>query len=166
VITRRSSLAPSRATLGRGVWCCVVVLVAIGIAGCESESLIGSNFTPPTLANAEYKWKSARLTEYSFVSTVSCFCLDAFYGPLRVTVRAGRVASVVNTRTGVPVPLAYRQPIDSLFPLMRREIRENPEFFGARYDDRLGYPRVLQFGNQAIDAGATITIDSLVALAR
>jgi Family of unknown function (DUF6174) len=140
-------------------------MLAISMCACgESDSLLGSNFTPQTLANAEYKWRAARLTNYTFVSAVSCFCRDDYVGPHRVVVRAGLVTSVVNTRTGAAAPLSYRQPIDSLFPLMRRELAENPEFFSATYDERLGYPRTFSFGNQAVDAGATIAIDSLTPL--
>jgi Family of unknown function (DUF6174) len=151
------------ARMARG-WRRVGVLLVMSIAGCESDALIGATFTAQTLANAEYKWRTARLTDYTFVSTVSCFCPAEYIGPLRVQVRAGQVTSVVNARTGVAVQLSYRQPIDSLFPLMRREIAEHPTFFSASYDERLGFPRMLKYGSEAADAGAEITINDLVAL--
>ena len=120
-------------------------------------------FLPQTLriAAAEARWRAGGLKHYSFNSTVACYCIEGYSAPKRVTVRNGLVTSVVDRSTGASHPVAWRQPIDSLFVLARREAISLPSLLEVTFDSRLGYPRRLSYGQQAIDAGGVITIDSL-----
>ena len=95
------------------------------------------------LSAAKERWQRAGLTNYSFTSSVTCFCRDEYIVPMRVTVRHGQVTDVVDIRTGASRPLPYRQPVDSIFGLVRVEIRERPERLTVSYDRTLGFPRTL-----------------------
>ncbi len=136
------------------------LLLGLSLAACATEPT-GSLEHTLRIEGAEDRWRAAHLTNYSFNSTVYCFCLDEFVGTKRVTVREGRVISVVDARTGVLNPVTWRQPIDSLFALVRREALANPELLDVSFDGRLGFPRRISYGDQPVDAGGIITIDDV-----
>ena len=77
-----------------------------------------------------------------------------------VSVRRGRVVDVRDIDTGVRRPLSYRQPIDSLFALLRREAA-SPWSVEVEFDERLGYPRRISYGRQEVDGGGIIAIERL-----
>ncbi len=112
------------------------------------------------LSAAESAWKEARLTNYTFVGTVYCFCLSAGQ-PRLVSVRNGMVVTVTNRRTGESESTRFQLPVDSLFALIRREARDLPSRLEVTYDAKLGYPRRISYGQQEVDAGGVIVIDSL-----
>ncbi len=112
------------------------------------------------LSAAESAWKEARLSNYTFVGTVSCFCLSAGE-PRFVSIRNGMVVTVTNRRTGESESTRFQRPVDSLFALIRREARDLPSRLEVTYDARLGYPRRISYGQQELDGGGVIIIDSL-----
>ncbi|MES3035215.1 MAG: DUF6174 domain-containing protein [Gemmatimonadota bacterium] len=136
------------------------VLFSLSLPGCASDPT-GALSQTLRVEGAQDRWRGAGLRSYSFNSTVYCFCPDEYVGTKRVTVRNGLVTAVVDVRTGASNPLSWRQPVDSLFALVRREAIRLPAFLDVSYDDRLGFPRRISYGEQAIDDGGTITIDSL-----
>ena len=132
-----------------------------GLAGCGSDPTSSTTLSL-RIASAEAKWRDAGLKNYSFNSLRTCFCIEEFRN-VRITVRAGAVASVVDLRTGVARPVTFFTPIDSLFGLLRREALENPSRLSFSVDARFGYPRVIEYGNRELDGGASLAIDSLKA---
>lgn len=130
------------------------------LAACSSDP-ISPNVEALTLGAAQARWKSAGLASYRFVSHASCECLIQYAGPLLVTVRQGRVTEVVDVATGAARPVAYRQPVDSIFALIRTEIAERPEQLQVTYDHSLGFPRMLVYGNRERDGGGDITMDNV-----
>jgi Family of unknown function (DUF6174) len=82
-----------------------------------------------------------------------------------VTVIGGRVSAVTNKATGAAVPLAYREPIDSVFVFLRREQTTRPENLTVTFDAELGYPRSIKYGTPENDGGGYITISNLRAIA-
>ncbi len=136
-------------------------LVAVAVAAaCTSDptSPFGQRLD---LQSAQKKWSDARLVNYSFNSTVLCFCLPEFTGTKRVTVRNGQVTAIVDVGTGASEPLTWRQPVDSIFKQVAEEIRQRPERLQVTYDDKLGYPRTLTYGTPENDGGGYITVDSV-----
>ncbi len=113
------------------------------------------------LTAAESAWRMARLTNYSFVGTVYCFCLDDYGSPKRVTVRSGAVTLITDSRNDRAYPVTWRMPVDSLFALIRHQARDLPARLEVTYDARLGYPRRISYGQQELDGGGVILIDSL-----
>jgi hypothetical protein len=132
-------------------------------------ALLSCNAADPTaplpqlqrLSAAESVWNGARLSNYSFTSTVVCYCVDGFTSPMRVTVRRDTVTTVVDIQTGASNPPGWRSAVPALFALIRREAVERPDRLVVTYDARLGYPRRIAFGEPERDAGGTIAIDNL-----
>ncbi len=81
-----------------------------------------------------------------------------------VTVRQGRVTAVSDVATGAARPLEYRQPIDSLFALVRTELLERPELLATEFDSKLGFPTLISYGDRAVDGGGVISIAEVVAI--
>lgn len=136
------------------------LLLGLSLSSCATEPT-GSLAKTLRAEGAQARWTAARLSAYSFNSTVYCNCLDEFVGTKRVTVREGRVVAVVDVRTGTPNPVTWRQPIDSLFALVRREAITFPQLLDVNFDGRLGFPRRISYGDQPVDGGGVITIDDL-----
>ena len=148
--------------LRRAVFSLSVLLSSL-LVGCATDP------TSPVWASIELgaakeRWQRAGLTNYSFISSVSCFCSREYVAPMRVTVRQGQVTDVVDIGTGASRPLTYRQPVESIFGLVQVEIRERPERLEVSYDRTLGFPRTLTTGTPENDAGGRITIDSVRAI--
>ena len=142
----------------------VRALLLIGALVACSNDQMSPFWASLTLDKAWARWNSAGLSNYRFRSSVSCFCLDQYTRPMRVTVRQGQVTEVVDIATGTARPLAYRQPVDSIFALIRTEIAERPERLQVTYDHSLGFPRRLTYGIRETDGGGDITIDSVQAI--
>jgi hypothetical protein len=134
----------------------VASLAAALMTGCSTPTEPEQNFD-----FALARWKAAGLSNYSFRSSVSCFCRDDYGAPMTVTVRDGEVVAVVDRVTGAARPLNYRQPIDSLFAMVAVEIRVRPERLRVTYDAARGFPRTLTYGTPENDGGGSIVADSL-----
>ena len=133
------------------------------IASCAGDPT-GTGTAGLRLANAERRWNEAALASYSFKSTINCFCLDTYRGPMLVTVRQGTVTSVIDVASGAARPLDFRTPIDMLFGLVRTELSERPELLKTAFDSKLGFPTLISYGEQALDGGGVITISDVVAV--
>jgi Family of unknown function (DUF6174) len=137
------------------------LLLSSMLLACGRTSATGTDGLSLDLDSAAQKWQRAGLQSYTFESAVSCYCPLEYIGPHLVTVRGGLIASVVRKSTGAPVPLDFRQPIDSVFAFLRREQATRPQNLTVTYDAVLGYPRTVKYGTPENDAGGFITIDSL-----
>ena len=138
-----------------------LLLLALVTYGCGKADPTAPLPQLLRLTAAEAKWRDAKIQSYSFNSTISCFCLEAFSGAKRVTVRDGVVTSVVDRRTGVVAPVGWRGAVPALFAVVRREAVELPARLDVTFDRRLGFPRRISFGKQELDGGGVIVIDSL-----
>lgn len=134
----------------------LLLLGAALLFGCA-----GSTEAEQEFENALGRWRRAGLVNYSYRSTVSCFCASEYIIPMTVTVRNGAVVSVVDRATGASRPLTYRVTIDSLFSTAAEEIRVRPERLQVTYDVALGFPRSLTYGTPENDGGGFIRADSL-----
>jgi hypothetical protein len=137
--------------------------LAVAFASCASDPT-GLGSRVQLLAGAEEKWKAAAYSNYSFKSTIDCFCRDTYRGPMLVTVRLDRVIAVVDVATGEARPLDDRQPIDSLFAIVRTELRERPDLLTAAFDRKLGFPTLISYGDRAVDGGGVISVSEVVAI--
>ena len=142
----------------------VFALMAVSASvGCTTDPT-SPFWAANRLSGAEARWRNANLTNYSFISGVSCECLPDYATRLRVTVRQGRVTVVSDVRTGAARPVTYRQTMDSIFAKVRQEIEERPERLNVVYDATLGFPHTLTYGTPENDGGGTITVDSVLAI--
>ena len=83
---------------------------------------------------------------------------------MTVTVRNGRVVSVVGSRTG-PRPARDEEAIDSLFQRMASDLGRPNTKVDVTYDSILGYPRRVSVTRTDVDdANYSVTLDSLHAI--
>jgi hypothetical protein len=143
-----------------GVRTALLVLLGSTSGACATDPT-GAVPTALSLSAAERRWHDAAMANYSYVGVIGCFCLDEYVGPLRATVRQGRVTEVVDVQTGAARPLTFRKPIDSLFAMVRTEISVRPERLRITFDKRLGYPSSLTYGTPENDGGGTITVSEV-----
>jgi hypothetical protein len=136
------------------------VLVAALFAACNRADPTAPVPQLRRVSAAESVWKEARLRNYTFVGIRYCFCLTTGE-PRLVRVRDGVVVAVTNRRTGASESTQFQAPVDSLFALVRREARDLPSRLEVTYDARLGYPRRISYGQQELDGGGVIMLDSL-----
>ena len=144
---------------GRRGLCAAVLLGSL--FACSSVEPTATESLSQQLAKAEDTWRAAGLRDYTFLAGVSCFCVPDYTGTLSVTVRNGAVVGVRDPLSGANRPISYRQPVDTLFALVRREIGSNPSKLEVSYDQTLGYPRRIRYGNMEVDAGGILTADDL-----
>lgn len=133
------------------------LILAVSPSACSTSTPYEEEF-----ASALARWHRTGLTKYRFKSTQSCFCTVDYTAAMTVTVRSGLVVSVVDRATGASRPLEFRQPIDSVFAMVRQELIARPSRLEVEYDPALGYPRRLKYGTPENDAGGFIYLDSVV----
>lgn len=110
------------------------------------------------LREAQIRWNSARVQDYSVVVQHLCFC--GYVRPVRVTVRAGGIVSSVDAQTGEPVPsYATVRDVAGLFALIRTAIDEGADRLDVTYDAQLGYPTLIKIDyiSNAVDDELTVT---------
>ncbi len=143
---------PSRSPLpGARLPRAALVALAVLVAACGSST--PSAPTPPATADDREQttaalqsawavWSVSRPAAYRYTARRACFCLER--GPAVVTVRAGRVESVVDAVTGEPLPPERSQlytTIDGLFALLFQAVEQQAWAIRASYDAHRGYPR-------------------------
>ncbi len=128
------------------------------IAGCA-----GSPTSPVTrdVAAARAQWQRSGIRNYEFVSALSCFCAPDYTAAMKVTVQNGLVTAISNAATGAPIPVSYRQPVDSIFANLERQAANDPSLLTAQFDPTYGFPTQASFGSLAADAGYSITLANL-----
>ncbi|HYW50413.1 MAG TPA: DUF6174 domain-containing protein [Gemmatimonadaceae bacterium] len=129
------------------------------VSGCGTDPTAPIPLTL-RIADAQRRWDRANLSHYRFYSSAGCECLPEYASRKEVFVLNDAVISVQDAATGIPRPLAYRQPIDSLFALLRREVWGEGTV-EVEFDSRLGYPRRIAFGRREVDGGGIITVEEL-----
>ena len=91
------------------------------------------------LREAQTRWSSGRVQDYTVVVQHLCFC--GYVRPVRITVRSGAIVSSVDAETGEPVPTyATVRDVPGLFTLIRKAIDEGADRLEVTYNSQLGYP--------------------------
>jgi hypothetical protein len=137
-----------------------VLWMLLGVLACTSATSPDER----AFADALARWRGNGPANYSYRSSIGCYCPPDYIAPVTITVRNGVVESVTDRATGAARALAGRTTIDSLFSLVATEIRVRPERLKVTYDATAGYPRSLTYGTPENDGGGYISADSLVAI--
>ncbi len=140
-----------------------ITLLSHALSGCSTADPTATLPQTLRIGSAQKKWQAANIQNYSFNSTVFCFCLSSGR-PTRVTVRSGVVTDVVDVQTGMVLSHGRAWTVDSLFSLARREAIELPSRLEVSFHPKLGYPRRTSYGQQELDGGGIVEIDDLRAL--
>lgn len=129
---------------------CAAPVVAGGPAGGESAS--------------RALWERQGIDDYTYTYSRVCFCPDR--GPVRVTVRDGRVAGVERAASTERVAGDAQLEVltvDDLFDRIE-EAQANGTYTKVEYHLRLGYPVSAEIGTLANDAGVQYLISDLAPL--
>jgi hypothetical protein len=106
-------------------------------------------------------WERQGIDDYRYTYSVVCFCPER--GPVRVTVRDGRVAEVQaadpNARVAGGAQLQVLT-VDEVFDRIE-EAEANGTFTKIEYHPSLGYPTSAEIGTLANDAGTVYMISEL-----
>jgi hypothetical protein len=114
------------------------------------------------LARNKNLWQSQNLHNYSFHSTLSCFCLNGDGKEVLVTVRADTVQSISVISTGAKWPNDYWPTIDTEFSRLESLITGG-DMVVVKYDPQMGYPIFIDIscGPNIADCGARMTMSQL-----
>lgn len=94
------------------------------------------------LVAARARWNANGSTDYDMVSRALCFCILGGQ-EVRVTVRGGRVTSLVVVSSGQVIdPAQYSQyaTVERLFDVIEDAIDREAVRLEVTYDNRFGYP--------------------------
>lgn len=122
-------------------------LAALLLGGCallpDDDGVSAVNLS--AVRQARDRWEASRADDYMFDVQVHLGVI--LEGPARVTVLDGEVVSIQDLQTGQPVgnPGVYAgfDTVEELLDQAEEAILEAPASFTGRYDDHLGYPRLV-----------------------
>ena len=142
-----------------------VIYAFLAIAACSNS--IGP-LALRQLAQAESRWKSRGIQDYTFEMRTSCFCPPEITEWAVVEVRDGKIVSA-RTLTGTPltgISLDSRKTVEELFDAARPPYQEWVGDVEFDFHTELGYPlRVNLMGKRNIaDAGTLYEARNLVAI--
>ncbi len=110
-------------------------------------------------------WQSAKIDDYKFTLTRTCFCIPS--GEISIEVENGEVTSArseLEDRALTEEELSYfPATVPALFDWMSEAIIETEQTIEIEYDDELGYPvRVAIAEDQMVsDQGMVLTLSDM-----
>lgn len=125
-----------------------------------------SSSTSQQLQRNKQLWARQKISNYRYTLRRSCFCLREATEPVRITVRNGKVTSMVAARNGKPVNREYFSNYDSiakLFEIVEDAITKKAHRVSVTYHPTLGYPTQISidYDQMMADEELYITIENL-----
>lgn len=113
------------------------------------------------------RWSARAPSSYEIVlRRTGCECTPEMLAPVRVTVRAGDVQSVIDVETGEPVTTEpyHAMTVEQLFAVVSNALDQNAYSVTVEYDDDWGYPRdiYIDYDSEMVDDELSITAQDLV----
>lgn len=115
------------------------------------------------------EWESRSFRDYAFTLRVACFCLPAATEPVRVEVRRGRIARIVDPDTGELVD-QDRWPlyptIGGLFTILLEAVEADAHEIDVEWDAMLGHPRhvFIDYERRTVDEEIGYEVRDVVSL--
>ncbi|MDC0663661.1 DUF6174 domain-containing protein [Marinobacter sp. SS21] len=135
-----------------------------GVSGCSgalsSAPGISAQGAPETLADARERWRASQIGDYQITVQQSCFCLQEFTQPLRITVRDARVVSVAGLTQPLTQPDQLdrsRLTVEGLFDFIADAQRRQVERLDVSYHPQYGYPSEIAYDGHAMIADDEIS---------
>jgi len=132
-------IRPSRFSLLLGLF--------LTLAGFTCSTSTGLDYQPDGLRSQiewhRARWESRRFDDYAFQLKRICYCPPEYVGPVRVEVRTGQVARIVDPVTGERVDerLWHVFPtIDGLFTILLDAVDRRADRIEVEWAPSLGYP--------------------------
>ena len=122
-----------------------ILILLFGI-GCSSEESITLNPVEMELSNAIKKWNNSNINSYSYILTVSCYCLDT--EPNKIEVIDNKITKV-NSNLVTPEQLNNDywnvKTFDELFNIIDEKLKDDPFIFTLKFDQTYGFPIDIYF---------------------
>ena len=137
-----------------------LLLSALILAGCAPAQPGSPPATPNDSARAT--WAAQEIQDYRFDFERQCFCVREAVEPVTIDVRSGEIAAVRSRSTGEEMPMSDMvqwYTVEELFRLIDEAEAEGQDV-RVEYDT-LGYPRRIEIGSLAADAGVIYTISRM-----
>jgi hypothetical protein len=114
-------------------------------------------------------WKKAKISNYRYQLTRSCFCIPAARQPVLIEVRNGKTVSVTSVATGEPVDRELFNQYDTipkLFSVIGDGIVQKADSLDVNYDSQTGYPTQINidYSQQQADEELYLKVDKLEVL--
>tara|TARA_Y100000768_G_scaffold375943_1_gene347361 strand:- start:332 stop:781 length:450 start_codon:yes stop_codon:yes gene_type:complete len=122
------------------------ILILLFTIGCSSEDSVTLNPVEMELSSAIKKWNNSNINSYSYILTVSCYCLDT--EPNKIEVIDNKITKV----NGESVTLDQLQneywdvkTFDELFNIIDEKLKDDPFIFTLKFDQTYGFPIDIYF---------------------
>jgi hypothetical protein len=140
------------------------LIAASVLFGLACHSATESSGASSDLERNRQRWAGQNISRYEFTYDRLCFCVPV--GPMRVTVRDGKVVAATIIATGESVDVRDVLTVDELFALIERGIKSHYSELRVKYDASLGYPTEIYSDQsyQIADDETTYTVAALVAV--
>ena len=122
------------------------ILILLFTIGCSSEDSVTLNPVEMELSNAIKKWNNSNINSYSYILTVSCYCLDT--EPNKIEVIDNKIKKV-NSKLVTPEQLNNDywnvKTVDELFNIIDEKMKDDPYIFTLKFDQTYGFPIDIYF---------------------
>ena len=122
------------------------ILILLFTIGCSSEDSVTLNPVEMELSNAIKKWNNSNINSYSYILTVSCYCLDT--EPNKIEVIDNKIKKV-NSNLVTPEQLNNDywnvKTVDELFNIIDEKMKDDPYIFTLKFDQTYGFPIDIYF---------------------
>ena len=122
------------------------ILILLFTIGCSSEDSVTLDPVEMELSNAIKKWNNSNINSYSYILTVSCYCLDT--EPNKIEVIDNKITKV-NSNLVTPEQLNNDywnvKTFDELFNIIDEKLKDDPFIFTLKFDQTYGFPIDIYF---------------------
>jgi hypothetical protein len=138
----------------------------LAVLGRGKAPIAQTSNTSQQLQRNKQLWAKQKISNYRYTLRRSCFCLPKATEPVRMTVRNGKVSSMVAASNGQPVNREYFTKYDSiakLFEIVEDAIAKKAHHVSVTYHPTLGYPTQISidYDQWMADEELYITVENL-----
>ena len=131
----------------------------------ETPTPQNSNISQQLQRNKQL-WARQKISNYRFTLRRSCFCLPKATEPVTITLRRGKVTSVVAASNGQATNPEYFEEYNSipkLFDIIQDAIAKKAHRISVTYHPTLGYPTQISidYNQQMADEEISLTVEQL-----
>jgi hypothetical protein len=122
------------------------ILILLFAIGCSSEDSVTLDSVEMEFSTAIKKWNNSNINSYSYILTVSCYCLDT--EPNSIEVIDNKITKV-NSNLVTPEQLNNDywnvKTVDELFNIIDEKLKDDPFIFTLKFDQTYGFPIDIYF---------------------
>ena len=138
----------------------------LAVLGRGTTPTAQSSNAAQQLQHNKQLWAKQKIFNYRYSLRRSCFCLPEVTQPVEITVRNGKVTSLIGVNSRKPVNREYFTKYDSitkLFEVIQDAIAKKAHRLSVTYHPTLGYPTQIDidYNKQMADEELSLTLENL-----